>query len=55
MHALGDYQLARALNEDTLTRRRRVLGEDHPDTLISASDLADNQEAWGEIQPPRPG
>ena len=31
---------ARALDEDTLTRRRRILGEDHPDTLTSASQLA---------------
>ena len=30
---LGEYQAARDLDEDTLARRRRVLGEDHPDTL----------------------
>ncbi len=30
---MGDYEQARALDEDTLARRRRVLGEDHPDTL----------------------
>ena len=28
------------LEEDTLARRRRVLGEDHPDTLASADNLA---------------
>jgi hypothetical protein len=28
------------LDEDTLVRRRRVLGEDHPDTLASADNLA---------------
>ena len=28
------------LDEDTLARRRRVLGEDHPDTLASADNLA---------------
>ena len=27
---LGEYQRARALDEDTLTRRRRILGEDAP-------------------------
>ena len=37
---LGEYQQARALDEDTLTRRRRILGEDHPDTLTSANQLA---------------
>ena len=35
----GEYQAARELGEDTLARRRRVLGEDHPDTLASASNL----------------
>ena len=39
---LGEYQRARALDEDTLTRRRRILGEDHPDTLTSASQLAND-------------
>ncbi len=32
-------QAARELGEDTLARRRRVLGEDHPDTLTSADNL----------------
>ena len=36
----GEYQAARELGEDTLARRRRVLGEDHPDTLASADNLA---------------
>jgi hypothetical protein len=31
----GEHQAARELGEDTLARRRRVLGEDHPDTLTS--------------------
>ncbi|MEV6515109.1 tetratricopeptide repeat protein [Micromonospora chalcea] len=30
MHQLGQYEQARTLNEDTLTRRRRILGNDHP-------------------------
>ena len=36
---LGEYQAARELGEDTLARRR-ILGDDHPDTLTSASNLA---------------
>ena len=37
----GDDRRAQVqLDEDTLARRRRVLGEDHPDTLASASNLA---------------
>jgi hypothetical protein len=39
---LGEFRRARALDEDTLTRRRRVLGEDAPDTLTSASQLAND-------------
>ena len=35
----GEYQAARELGEDTLARRRRVLGEDHPDTLAAAFQL----------------
>ncbi|MFE2991146.1 hypothetical protein, partial [Streptomyces sp. NPDC059262] len=30
---------ARTLGEDTLARQRRVLGDDHPNTLITASNL----------------
>jgi Tetratricopeptide repeat len=33
----GEYQAARELGEDILARRRRVLGEDHPDTGASAT------------------
>ena len=40
LRALGQYELARRLNEDTLVRSRRVLGEEHPDTLTSANNLA---------------
>jgi hypothetical protein len=37
---LGQYEPARRLAEDTLTRMRQVLGDDHPDTLRSAHNLA---------------
>jgi hypothetical protein len=37
---LGKHERARELNEDTLARQRRVLGNDHPDTLRSAHTLA---------------
>jgi hypothetical protein len=36
------YQAARELDEDTLARKRRVLGEDHPSTLTTASNLAND-------------
>ena len=35
------------LDEDTLARRRRDLGEDHPDTLAAASNLAVSLRAVG--------
>ena len=37
---VGDLDGARQLHEQTLTARRRVLGEDHPDTLRSMNSLA---------------
>ena len=40
LRGVGEYAVARELDQDTLTRRRRVLGENHPDTLASASSLA---------------
>jgi hypothetical protein len=36
---LGELQAARDLDQDTLDRKRHVLGEDHPSTLTSASSL----------------
>ncbi|MCX5357841.1 FxSxx-COOH system tetratricopeptide repeat protein [Streptomyces sp. NBC_00124] len=35
-----DHERARALDDDTLARRRRLYGDDHPDTLVSARNLA---------------
>ncbi|HLM88269.1 MAG TPA: tetratricopeptide repeat protein [Streptosporangiaceae bacterium] len=40
---------ARNLDQDTLDRRRRVLGEDHPSTLMSASNLATDLRELGEV------
>ena len=41
------------LDEDTLASRRRDLGEDHPDTLAAASNLAVSLRAAGEYQAAR--
>ena len=42
------------LDEDILARRRRDLGEDHPDTLAAASNLAVSLRAgWASTR--RPG
>jgi Tetratricopeptide repeat len=48
LRELGEYQQARELDEDALARRRRVLGDDHPDTLASASNLATDLRALGQ-------
>ncbi len=45
---MGEYAAARQLNEDTLTRYRRVLGDDHPATLSSANNLALTLRDLGE-------
>jgi hypothetical protein len=50
----GDDSRAQVqLDEDTLARRRRDLGEDHPDTLAAASNLAVSLRAAGEYQAAR--
>jgi hypothetical protein len=48
LRALGELQAARDLDQDTLDRRRRVLGEDHPETRTSARNLALDLSALGE-------
>jgi hypothetical protein len=45
---VGEDQAARELAEDILARRRRVLGEDHPDTLTSAFILVGALMELGE-------
>ncbi|MFJ6952911.1 tetratricopeptide repeat protein [Micromonospora aurantiaca (nom. illeg.)] len=37
--ALGLHEESLALNQETYVRRRRVLGDDHPHTLLSAHDV----------------
>ena len=47
LRALGEARAARDLDQDTLERRRHVLGHDHPDTLSSAHNLAAELRAHG--------
>src|SRR5947199_251888 len=53
LRALGLHEPARVLAEYALTRRRRVLAEDHPDTLHSAHNLAIRLRALGQHKPAR--
>ncbi len=48
LSAMGLHAQARELNQDTLDRRRRVLGDDDPDTLRSAGNLATYLRQLGE-------
>ena len=50
---LGRYDKAQVLDEDTLTRSRRVLGEDHHNTLAFATILANDLRALGDHQAAR--
>jgi hypothetical protein len=52
-HMLGEMQAARDLHRDTFARQRRVLGNDHRDTLRSASNLAADLRAIGADQAAR--
>ncbi len=49
----GERRQACALSKDTLTRARRVLGEDQPDTLKSAVNLAAALHELGEYRQAR--
>jgi hypothetical protein len=49
----GDLERARALDEDTLNRRRRLHGDDHPSTLASAHNVANNLRRLGEVEEAR--
>ena len=46
---MGEHQAARELDEDTLARRR-VLGEDHLETLLAANNLSESLRILGEYQ-----
>jgi hypothetical protein len=52
LRELGEVAAARDVDQDTLTRLQRVLGEDHPDTLRSANNLARDLRALGEVAAP---
>lgn len=46
--ALGDLPGARDLHEQALAGRRRVLGDDHSDTLTSMNNLTQVRRELGE-------
>jgi len=50
LHTRGEPGTARPLHERALTDHRRMLGEDHPDTLISANNVAFDLHALGEYE-----
>jgi hypothetical protein len=48
---MGEHQPACDLQNDTLIRLRRVLGDDHPETLTAASRLAADLRQQGKSMP----
>jgi hypothetical protein len=46
------YAEARCLDEDILIRCHRVLGDDHPDALTSAGNLAPTCVCWATTGSP---
>ena len=53
LRVMGHYAEARDLDQDILDRSRRVLGEDHFNTLTSASNLANDLRGLGQVQAAR--
>jgi tetratricopeptide (TPR) repeat protein len=49
----GNFAAAREVHEDTLDRRRRILGEDNNDTLWTANNLAEALRRLGDFQAAR--
>ena len=47
-YSMGAYEEAELLSLKTLEIRRRVLGEEHPDTVKSINNLVKLYEAWGK-------
>jgi tetratricopeptide (TPR) repeat protein len=45
----GQYRQALALEEQALAARRRVLGDEHPDTLTAMNNLAATRRALGDL------
>jgi hypothetical protein len=48
LRELGDLEGAHVLHDQALAGRRRVLGDDHPDTLQSTNNLAAIRRELGE-------
>ncbi|MGD0068000.1 MAG: tetratricopeptide repeat protein [Streptosporangiaceae bacterium] len=46
---LRDCRAAKDIDDDTLQRQRRILGEDHADTLDTANDLGEVLHEMGDF------
>jgi CHAT domain-containing protein/tetratricopeptide (TPR) repeat protein len=54
LHGKHEYAAAEKFFRQSWTIRRRVLGEDHPETLISCNNLAFNLDAQGKYTEAQP-
>ena len=48
LHAMGEFEEARSLEQWVVAARERVLGTDHPDTITARNNLATTLYAMGE-------
>ena len=53
LRLIGEIEAARCLDEDTMERRCRIFGADHPDTVNSAQNLATDLRELGLAEPAR--
>jgi len=53
LQQMNHHSAARALDEDTLARKRHLYGDDHPSTLNSANNLAHSLHELGEVRAAR--
>ena len=49
LYGRGQYRQALTLQEQVLARRRRMLGDEHPDTLLSLNNLAAIRRELSEL------
>lgn len=50
LRARGQWEEAEGMNREVLEIRRRVLGEEHPDTLDCRNELANALQQQGNLQ-----
>ena len=50
LYGMGEYDRAAALQEDAVTRFKRILGGNHPSTLVAISSLQLTYQKKGDFR-----